>query len=107
MQRRNFLKFLAASSLTPSSLVAAQTKRDPSDILIDANSFEKKGGWLTDPQFIEQMGSPYLLAHGMGKPVDNASTTITSKVAGKYHVWVRTKNWCPGKWDAPGQFKSR
>lgn len=73
-------------------------------ILIEAESFAEKGGWVVDPQFIEQMGSPYLLAHGMGKPVKDAVTTVSILNSGKYHVWVRTKNWAPGKWDAPGRF---
>jgi hypothetical protein len=73
-------------------------------ILIEAESFDSKGGWVVDPQFVEQMGSPYLLAHGMGKPVKDAETNISIKKAGKYHVWVRTKNWAPGKWAAPGRF---
>jgi len=73
-------------------------------LLIEAESFANKGGWVVDPQFVEQMGSPYLLAHGMGKPVKDAETNIPIKKSGKYHVWVRTKNWAPGNWEAPGRF---
>ncbi len=73
-------------------------------ILVEAESFTEKGGWVVDPQFVEQMGSPYLLAHGMGIPVKDAETKIAVKTAGKYHIWVRTKNWAPGNWDAPGRF---
>jgi len=105
VQRRNFLKVLSASSLLPASLSAASTRPDPNDILVDAVTFKNKGGWVVDPQFIVQMGSPYLLAHGAGKPVANASTTITVKTTGTYHVWVRTKNWIPGNWEAPGRFQ--
>ncbi|BAX78803.1 FAD-dependent oxidoreductase [Labilibaculum antarcticum] len=75
------------------------------DVLIEAESFVDKGGWVVDPQFVEQMGSPYLMAHGMGVPVENAITNVNFKEKGKYHVWARTKNWAPGNWDAPGQFK--
>jgi FAD dependent oxidoreductase len=75
------------------------------EILIEAESFADKGGWLVDPQFVEQMGSPYLLAHGLGNPVKNAKSEIKIPTNGKYHVWVRTKNWAPGDWDAPGRFK--
>ncbi|WP_215224968.1 FAD-dependent oxidoreductase [Echinicola shivajiensis] len=74
-------------------------------ILIEAESFDKLGGWLVDPQFVEQMGSPYLLAHGMGDPVANASTSFKIKDKGEYHIWVRTKNWVPGDWEAPGRFQ--
>ncbi|MGB1259604.1 MAG: FAD-dependent oxidoreductase, partial [Akkermansiaceae bacterium] len=105
MERRTFIKLAGASSLAPAALSAASQKPLPDDILIDAVSFTHKGGWKVDPQFIEQMGSPYLLAHGLGKPVTNANTTVQVKSAGKYHLWVRTKNWCPGKWEAPGRFQ--
>lgn len=74
------------------------------DVLIEAESFLDKGGWFSDPQFVEQMGSPYLIAHGMGVPVRHASTKVKLPSKGVYHVWVRTKNWVPGKWDAPGRF---
>lgn len=73
-------------------------------ILVEAESFENKGTWLVDPQFVEQMGSPYLLAHGIGKPVKDACTKILIKKEGLYHVWARTKNWMPGNWKAPGRF---
>lgn len=73
--------------------------------LVEAESFDEKGGWLVDPQFVEQMGSPYLLAHGMGIPVNNAKTTVTFSESGRYHLWVRTKNWVPGNWDPPGRFQ--
>ncbi len=76
-------------------------------LLIEAESFSHKGGWVTDPQFTEEMGSPYLLAHGLGKPVENAFTTVGIPRAGRYHVWVRTKNWAPGNWKAPGAFLLR
>ncbi|MCK5470269.1 MAG: pyridine nucleotide-disulfide oxidoreductase, partial [Cyclobacteriaceae bacterium] len=74
-------------------------------IFIEAESFNEKGGWLVDPQFVEQMGSPYLLAHGLGQTVENAKTSTSLNKAGKYHVWARTKNWAPGNWEAPGRFE--
>lgn len=73
--------------------------------LIEAESFDLPGGWVVDPQFVEQMGSPYLMAHGMGAPVSNASTRVRVPQKGNYHVWARTKNWAPGDWEAPGRFK--
>ena len=74
-------------------------------MLIEAESFPEKGGWFVDPQFVEQMGSPYMLAHGMGKPVENAKAEIAFDKKGTYHVWARTKNWVPGDWEAPGKFQ--
>ncbi|EAR02297.1 FAD-dependent oxidoreductase [Maribacter sp. HTCC2170] len=75
------------------------------DVLIEAESFDDPGGWTIDPQFEQQMGSPYLLAHGMGVPVKNARTKVKFNSNEKYHVWVRTKNWVPGNWEAPGRFQ--
>jgi hypothetical protein len=70
-------------------------------LLLEAESFRNPGGWSLDTQFIEIMGSPYLLAHGLGQPVADATTTATLPVAGKYRVWVRTKDWV-AHWGAPG-----
>lgn len=67
---------------------------------IEAESFAHLGGWVLDTQFIDIMGSPYLMAHGMGKIVRDAETEIEMPT-GEYTVWVRTKNWV-GPWDAPG-----
>ena len=75
------------------------------DILVEAESFSAKGGWVVDPQFVFQMGSPYLLAHGLGKPVESAVTEADVPSRGKYHVWARTMNWAQGGWEAPGRFK--
>ncbi|MDO6604545.1 FAD-dependent oxidoreductase [Arenibacter palladensis] len=75
------------------------------NLLVEAESFENSGGWVVDPQFVEQMGSPYLMAHGMGEIVKNATTKVSFDKPGQYHIWVRTMNWAPGDWEAPGRFK--
>jgi hypothetical protein len=87
------------------ALLLFSCKKTSYNLLIEAESFPEKGGWVVDPQFVEQMGSPYLLAHGLGNPVSNASTQARIPETGKYHVWVRTRNWAPGSWEAPGRFK--
>lgn len=77
------------------------------NIFIEAESFDNKGGWVLDNQSMKQMGSSYLLAHGLGIPVKNASTKLQIENKGKYQIWVRTRNWVK-KWDqtaAPGRFK--
>ena len=71
-------------------------------VLVEAESFSDPGGWSLDTQFIQQMGSPYLLAHGMGRPVKDATTEITFPATGSYRVFVRTKDWV-ARWNAPGQ----
>ncbi len=73
----------------------------PGSLLVEAEQFTQQGGWDLDQQFMEQMGSPYLLAHGLGVPVADATTTVTLPQVGKYRVWVRTIDWV-GPWDAPG-----
>lgn len=78
---------------------------DSNALLIEAESFQDFGGWKLDTQFIHSMGSPYLLAHGLGRPVPPARTTVTLPAAGRWFVWARTKNWVPGPWEAPGRFK--
>jgi hypothetical protein len=91
-----------------SLIVAVCSAADgPPTLLVEAESFEKHGGWSLDTQFIETMGSPYLLAHGLGQRVDDATTTVTFPEAGKYFVYVRTKDWV-ARWKAsgrPGRFQ--
>jgi len=70
-------------------------------VLIEAEAFDDPGGWVVDQQSMDQMGSAYLLAHGLGVPVKDAVTVVTLPEAGKYHVWVRTRDWV-ATWNAPG-----
>ena len=77
-----------------------------SQVLVEAESFKNKGGWVVDQQFMDQMGSPFLMAHGLGKPVADASTTVKFKKTGNYRIFVRTRNWT-GYWsdkETPGRF---
>lgn len=70
-------------------------------VLVEAESFQEHGGWKLDTQFVEIMGSPYLLAHGLGRPVADATTTVAFPKPGRYDVYVRTKDWV-AHWKAPG-----
>ena len=72
-----------------------------SSFLVEAESFSDTGGWKLDTQFIDTMGSPYLLAHGMGRPVADARRKIRLPATGRYRVWVRTYDWV-ARWNAPG-----
>ncbi|MFC1712518.1 FAD-dependent oxidoreductase [Candidatus Poribacteria bacterium] len=71
-------------------------------LYLEAERFEGTGGWTIDAQFRQLMGSTYLLAAGIGKPVDDAITTVDIPKAGNYHLWVRCKDWHE---DSPGTFQ--
>ena len=60
------------------------------------------GGWGLDCQFMDVMGSPYLIAHGLGSRVSDAKAQVDLPAPGEYRVWVRARNWADG---APGRFK--
>ena len=60
------------------------------------------GGWSLDSQFMDVMGSPYLLAHGLGARVLDAKAEVAFPESGEYRVWVRSRNWADG---APGKFR--
>ena len=87
---------LGLSAAPPAFANAAETT-----VLVEAESFAEHGGWQLDTQFIHEMGSPYLLAHGLGAPVADASTTVSIPTAGRYRVFVRTKDWV-ARWKSPG-----
>lgn len=74
---------------------------------VEAESFADKGGWVVDQQFMDLMGSSYLMAHGMGEPVADATTEVDVPESGEYTVYVRTFNWTSPWTDAegPGKFK--
>ncbi len=82
-------------------------KNVPAELFIEAEGFSDKGGWVVDQQFMEQMGSSYLLAHGMGQPVKDATIQVTFPRTGDYRLFVRTYNWT-SPWFAgkgPGRFQ--
>ena len=78
----------------------------PDEIVLECEAFTEKGGWSVDSQFIDQMGSPYLLAHGLGHPVADAKTRFAVRTPGLYNVYARTRNWT-GFWSssAAGRFR--
>ena len=72
-------------------------------VWVEPELFSNKGGWSIDAQFIDQVGTPYLLAHGLGEPVQNATMSLAFPETGLYHVWARTKDWIP-EGGGPGKF---
>ncbi len=105
VSRRQFIGFAGANAL---SLLAARTSSAFSPdggfgefLFLEAEGFAERGGWELDQQSMDQMGSPYLLAHGLGVPVQDAVTTVRFPTPGTYRVWVRTRDWV-APWNAPG-----
>ncbi len=76
-------------------------------LLVEAEGFRHWGGWVNDTQFMDQMGSPFLLAHGLGVPVTDAWTPVVFPQKGKYRLWVRTRDWTApwGVKGHPGRFR--
>ncbi len=91
MRVTNLLLFAALFITTAG--IASNPPKEKASILIEAESFKKYGGWFDDTQFMDIMGSPYLIAHGIGEPVENATTTVEVSKSGTYQVWVRTYDW--------------
>ena len=105
LDRRQFIGRAggAALFLLAGRQVSAQEEKSGRDefVFLEAEQFADPGGWDLDQQSMDQMGSPYLLAHGLGIPVEDAVTDIAMPSAGKYRVWVRTRDWV-APWKAPG-----
>jgi len=94
----------AVGALACTSLASAAASQP---LFVEAESFSSHGGWALDTSFTPIMGSPYLLAHGLGKPVADAQGKVQITEPGTYRVWVRTKDWV-APWNAtgtPGRFQ--
>lgn len=76
-------------------------------VFVECEHFDDKGGWVVDQQFIDEMGSSYLLAHGLGRPVPDASTKVQIPENGLYTIWARTYNWTSPWSDKPGPGRFR
>lgn len=65
---------------------AVSPAANSAEVFVEAESFPDRGGWKLDTQFIQQMGSPYLLAHGLGRPVEDTAPreclSLVAAVAG-------------------------
>ena len=78
------------------------------EIVLEAEAFRDRGGWVVDSQSMDQVGSPFLLAHGLGRSVANAKTEFMLDKAGTWHLSVRTRNWtAPWSKSAAGLFRVR
>lgn len=92
------MKKLAVVAFLLSFVLLTASSRAAESVFVEAESFQEKGGWVVDQQFMDikapgQAGSVILLAHGLGKPVANAKTTVTLPAPGEYRIFARTRNW--------------
>lgn len=72
-------------------------------ILLESEGFSELGGWVVDQEFMDQMGSPFVLAHGLGRPVADAVEKIQDgRLIGDWRLWVRTRDWVSPH--GPGRF---
>jgi hypothetical protein len=88
-------------------IIHSVNAKNLTSLFIEAENFQNKGGWVVDQQFMDLMGSPYLMAHGMGTLVSDATTTVNFAKTGEYTVFVRTYNWT-SPWtskEGPGKFQ--
>jgi hypothetical protein len=99
---RRCCRELSAAGAAALATVAVILPAWGAEVLVEAETFDEYGGWILDSQFVDQMGSPYLLAHGLAVPVANARTKVHVPEAGQYRVWVRAKDWVPSH--HPGRF---
>ena len=89
-----------AACVACSALGAAAAGR--SVVWIEAEAFAQTGGWSNDSQYVDLMGSPCLLATGIGKPVADAVTVAKIPADGTYRLWVRCRDWLASH--HPGRF---
>lgn len=85
---------------------ALSTLTMDAQVLVEAESFSHRGGWVVDHQAFGKIGSSCLNAHGAGVPVPDAFTDINVDAPGKYYVYVCTYNWTSPwyKGEGPGAF---
>ena len=103
--RNSTLVGLRTVSIVAAVLVFGASAAQGAEVLVEAEGFADCGGWVVDQQFMDIMGSPYLLAHGLGRPVAPARTEVEFPETGTYRLWVRTRDWVPGH--SPGRFRVR
>ena len=102
-RRRLNLRLLLIAMVGTPWITTASTEAGEGSVWIEAEAFETLGGWVMDQQSIDQMGSAYVMAHGMGVPVSDATTTHAIPQDGTWTVWVRTRDWtAPWKRGTPG-----
>ncbi len=110
VNRREFLTLLASLPACGGLAVTPGAPKRPGEevVFLECERFADYGGWVNDAQFYDQMGSSFLLAHGMGAPVADATAEVAIPAAGLYNVYAHTRNWtAPWSAHAAGTFQMR
>ena len=99
----------AAVSAAIFALLATSLHAAPASRFVECETFTDYGGWVVDPHSMKRMGSSYLMAHGYGVPVKDATRIVNFAEAGRYTVHVRTRDWSAewrkGRGTPPGRFQ--
>jgi len=91
---KSFTMWMSLAAVFVSAAIS--TAHPPEHVIwLEAESFKDTGSWSNDSQYVDLMGSPYLLATGVGTPVEDATTTAMIPASGVYRLWVRCKDWLP------------
>ena len=77
-------KYMKIAGLWLVTMLVGSFQAHAASLLVEAESFKNHGGWCIDQQFMDLMGSPYLLAHGMGVKVEDATTEVEFPAKGEY-----------------------
>ena len=100
-------KKMSALKLSLSACLCLIPSAGAQIVLVEAESFVNPSGWVVDQQFMDQMGSPFLMAHGLGVPCQDATKEVVFPETGVWRAWVRTRNWVSnwGIEEGPGRFQ--
>ena len=75
------MNLLGLLLVVPASVVPAQDV-----VLVEAETLATLGGWSVDTLAVEAIGSPYLLAHGLGVPVEDATGEVVLPGGGSWRA---------------------
>ena len=102
MKRREMMKrgAIALCGVVAGRRFSWAGSKQAASLLLEAAQFQDHGGWGLDSQYMDIMGSGFLIAHGIGKPVDDAVAKVKFTETGTYKLWVRTRDWV-APWKRP------
>jgi hypothetical protein len=67
--------------------IALSLAANAATLYVECESFSELGGWVVDPHSMKALGSSYVMAHGIGKPVADAKTTVAVPSADSWRLW--------------------